>query len=155
MNTMGNGRPDSRRADCRSRPLGPGSRTSSTRHAGRSAGGAARKGWAVGKVSTGSPTERSSRDSARRTDGSSSTTYTTASGSCLASSPPLGEEGMDRDLTAVGGSGLGAGAEEGEGELVRQDAGRHAAGILGDRRRPAPSVLTAVQDQLTVETTHG
>src|SRR5215471_18539217 len=59
---------------CRSSPLGPGRRTSSTRHPGESARGLLRNACALGKACTASPTERKSLLSESRTDWSSSTT---------------------------------------------------------------------------------
>ena len=70
--------PDFASRCCRSRPLSPGSRTSSIRQLGTSAQGLARNSWADAKVSTFHPADRTSLPTASRTDASSSTTYTGA-----------------------------------------------------------------------------
>src|SRR4030095_270360 len=63
---------------CRSRPLSPGSRTSSTRHPGASGRRASRNSRALANISTLNPADVMSRRNESRMDGSSSTTKTTA-----------------------------------------------------------------------------
>src|SRR5881628_423024 len=79
-----------------SRPLAPGSRTSSTRHAGEAGRLLLRKSWVEAKAATLKPTERSRFSSERRIAASSSTTNTTASLVVMTTSPdrPAGQTGM-------------------------------------------------------------
>src|SRR5690242_20872551 len=80
MNTIGMVLLMSASRCCRSNPLKSGSPTSSTRHPGRSDGGRARNSRADANVSTANPAERNKPRNASRTEGSSSTTKTAASG---------------------------------------------------------------------------
>src|SRR5262245_61552411 len=65
---------------CRSSPLIPGRRTSTTRHAGPSAGGSRKNSCADPNDRTTRPTDLKRRSSAARTEASSSTTNTIGSG---------------------------------------------------------------------------
>src|SRR5262245_45581299 len=76
--TIGISTPRSAISRCRSRPLPPGMRTSSTRQAGPPARATSRKSRADAKLRTLRPCERTSRSVERRSDASSSTTNTVA-----------------------------------------------------------------------------
>src|SRR2546430_846547 len=80
MNTMGISLFSWAMRCCRSSPLRSGNPTSRTRQAGRSDGGRARNSCAEPNVSTTNPADRSKPRKASRTDVSSSTTKTAASG---------------------------------------------------------------------------
>src|SRR5467141_2726361 len=89
MKMIGISRSISTRRRWRSRPERPGSWTSNTRQLGPSARGPARNSCALAYVTTPNPAARKRPPSASRTDASSSTTKTVASGLGIALLRPL------------------------------------------------------------------